>query len=87
MKGLRIGIPKEYRVDNMPPEIDALWDQGIAWLRASASGATGHWLGKHRSAVLPAGTELTLELNRPMTTTPAMPAPAVTASAPTGGSN
>jgi hypothetical protein len=52
-----------------------------------ASGATGHWLGKHRSAVLPAGTELTLELNRPMTTTPAMPTPAVTASAPSGGSN
>ena len=53
-----------------------------------AGGASGHWLGKHRSAVLPAGTELTLELNRPMTTTsPAMPTPAVAASAPTGGSN
>ena len=52
-----------------------------------AGGASGHWLGKHRSAVLPAGTELTLELNRPMTTTPAMAAPAVTASAPSGGSN
>ena len=53
-----------------------------------AGGTTGHWLGKHRSAVLPAGTELTLELNRPMTTTsPTMPTPAVTASAPTGGSN
>jgi hypothetical protein len=34
-----------------------------------AGGTTGHWLGKHRSAVLPAGTELTLELNRPMTMT------------------
>jgi aspartyl-tRNA(Asn)/glutamyl-tRNA(Gln) amidotransferase subunit A len=31
--GLRIGIPKEYRVDNMPPEIDALWEQGIAWMK------------------------------------------------------
>ena len=33
VKGLRIGVPKEYRVDNMPPEIDALWAQGIAWLK------------------------------------------------------
>jgi len=33
VKGLRIGVPKEYRVDGMPPEIDALWEQGIAWLR------------------------------------------------------
>ena len=30
---------------------------------------TGHWLVKHRSATLPAGTQLTLELNRPMTMT------------------
>ena len=33
VKGLRVGVPKEYRVDGMPPEIDALWEQGIAWLR------------------------------------------------------
>ena len=33
MKGLRIGIPKEYRVDGMPAEIEALWEQGKAWLR------------------------------------------------------
>ncbi len=33
VKGLRVGVPKEYRVDNMPPEIDALWTQGIAWLK------------------------------------------------------
>jgi aspartyl-tRNA(Asn)/glutamyl-tRNA(Gln) amidotransferase subunit A len=33
LKGKRIGIPKEYRVDNMPEEIDALWQQGIAWAR------------------------------------------------------
>jgi hypothetical protein len=31
------------------------------------AGSTGvHWLSKHRSATLPAGTELTLELNRPL---------------------
>ncbi len=33
VKGLRIGVPKEYRLDGMPPEIAALWDQGLAWLR------------------------------------------------------
>jgi aspartyl-tRNA(Asn)/glutamyl-tRNA(Gln) amidotransferase subunit A len=33
VKGLRIGIPAEYRVDGMSAEIDALWQQGIAWLR------------------------------------------------------
>jgi len=33
LKGLRIGVPKEYRVDGMPAEIEALWQQGIAWLK------------------------------------------------------
>jgi aspartyl-tRNA(Asn)/glutamyl-tRNA(Gln) amidotransferase subunit A len=33
LKGKRVGIPKEYRVDNMPPEIDALWEQGIVWMK------------------------------------------------------
>ncbi|MCY1706002.1 Asp-tRNA(Asn)/Glu-tRNA(Gln) amidotransferase subunit GatA [Pannonibacter sp. SL95] len=33
VKGLRIGIPAEYRVDGMPAEIEALWQQGIAWLK------------------------------------------------------
>ncbi|MDB5584588.1 MAG: gatA [Bradyrhizobium sp.] len=33
LKGKRIGIPKEYRVDNMPAEIEALWQQGIDWAR------------------------------------------------------
>lgn len=33
VKGLQIGIPKEYRVDNMPGEIETLWEQGKAWLR------------------------------------------------------
>tara|TARA_B100000579_G_scaffold411409_1_gene402194 strand:+ start:110 stop:1567 length:1458 start_codon:yes stop_codon:yes gene_type:complete len=28
IKGLKIGVPKEYRVDNMPKEIDELWDKG-----------------------------------------------------------
>ncbi len=33
VKGLRIGIPKEYRVDAMPAEIEKLWERGKAWLR------------------------------------------------------
>ncbi|MEX0696071.1 MAG: amidase family protein, partial [Dongiaceae bacterium] len=37
VKGLRIGIPKEYRVDGMPAEIEALWEQGKAWLRAAGA--------------------------------------------------
>jgi aspartyl-tRNA(Asn)/glutamyl-tRNA(Gln) amidotransferase subunit A len=33
LKGLRVGIPKEYRVDGMPEEIEALWQQGVDWLK------------------------------------------------------
>jgi aspartyl-tRNA(Asn)/glutamyl-tRNA(Gln) amidotransferase subunit A len=33
VRGKVIGIPKEYRLDGMPPEIEALWQQGIAWLK------------------------------------------------------
>lgn len=37
------------------------------------AGATGaHWLSKHRSATMPAGTTLTIELNRPLAMTPAV---------------
>lgn len=32
-----------------------------------AGATTGHWLARHHSAILPAGTQLTLELNRPLT--------------------
>jgi hypothetical protein len=45
---------------------------GILIGGAVGAGSTGaHWLSKHRSATLPAGTTLTLELNRPLTMTPA----------------
>jgi aspartyl-tRNA(Asn)/glutamyl-tRNA(Gln) amidotransferase subunit A len=33
VKGMRIGVPKEYRLDGTPPEIEALWQQGLQWLR------------------------------------------------------
>ena len=37
IKGLRVGIPKEYRVDGMPAEIDALWSKGAEWLKAQGA--------------------------------------------------
>jgi aspartyl-tRNA(Asn)/glutamyl-tRNA(Gln) amidotransferase subunit A len=33
VKGMRIGVPREYRVDGMQGEIETLWQQGLAWLR------------------------------------------------------
>ena len=38
LKGKRIGIPMEYRIDGVPGEINALWDKGIEWL--TDAGAT-----------------------------------------------
>jgi hypothetical protein len=52
--------------------IGGLAGGGKGLLIGGAVGATvtvAHWLGKHRSATLPAGTELVMELNRPMTMT------------------
>jgi len=33
LRGKKVGIPKEYRVDGMPAEIEALWQRGIDWLK------------------------------------------------------
>ena len=33
VKGMRVGIPKEYRVEGMPDDIEELWQKGIDWLR------------------------------------------------------
>ncbi len=33
LRGKRVGIPKEYRIDGVPADINALWDKGIEWLR------------------------------------------------------
>jgi aspartyl-tRNA(Asn)/glutamyl-tRNA(Gln) amidotransferase subunit A len=53
IKGLRIGVPKEYRVEGMSPEIDKLWADGIAWLKAA--GATIHDISlPHTKYALPA---------------------------------
>jgi len=37
IKGLRVGIPKEYRIDGVPADIGALWDKGAAWLKAQGA--------------------------------------------------
>ncbi|WP_043831050.1 Asp-tRNA(Asn)/Glu-tRNA(Gln) amidotransferase subunit GatA [Muricoccus aerilatus] len=37
VKGLRIGVPREYRLEGMPDEIEALWQQGLDWLRAEGA--------------------------------------------------
>jgi aspartyl-tRNA(Asn)/glutamyl-tRNA(Gln) amidotransferase subunit A len=37
VKGLRIGIPKEYRLDGMPAEIETMWEQGRAWLKSAGA--------------------------------------------------
>jgi aspartyl-tRNA(Asn)/glutamyl-tRNA(Gln) amidotransferase subunit A len=37
VKGMRIGIPREYRLDGMPDDIERLWQQGVAWLREAGA--------------------------------------------------
>ena len=37
VKGMTVGIPKEYRIDGMPPEIEKLWTQGAEWLKAAGA--------------------------------------------------
>ncbi|MGH6969899.1 MAG: amidase family protein, partial [Stellaceae bacterium] len=37
IKRMRIGIPKEYRLDGMPKEIEALWQRGIEWIKAAGA--------------------------------------------------
>lgn len=36
-RGLTIGVPAEYRMDGMPAEIEALWAEGVRWLRAAGA--------------------------------------------------
>ena len=37
IRGMKIGIPKEYRIDGMPAEIEAVWQQGIDWLKEAGA--------------------------------------------------
>jgi len=53
IKALKVGVPKEYRIDGMPKEIEDLWQQGIAWLKAA--GASLHDVSlPHTKYALPA---------------------------------
>jgi len=53
IKGMRIGVPEEYRVDGMPAEIEALWQQGIEWVKAAGATIVPISL-KHTKYALPA---------------------------------
>jgi len=37
LRGVRVGVPREYRLDGMDEGVAALWDQGLAWLRAAGA--------------------------------------------------
>src|SRR6267143_3827457 len=37
VRGMKIGIPREYRLDGMPAEIEKLWTEGAAWLKAAGA--------------------------------------------------
>lgn len=37
VRGMKIGVPKEYHLDGMPAEIEALWNQGIEWMKAAGA--------------------------------------------------
>ena len=37
VKGMTIGVPKEYRLEGMNSEIEALWARGAEWLRAAGA--------------------------------------------------
>src|SRR5262249_59728778 len=53
IKGLKVGVPQQYRIDGMPAEIEHLWQQGIGWLKAA--GASIHDVSlPHTKYALPA---------------------------------
>src|SRR5205085_9922104 len=37
IKGMKIGIPKEYRLNGMSKEIESLWQQGMEWLNSAGA--------------------------------------------------
>ncbi|MGB1077266.1 MAG: Asp-tRNA(Asn)/Glu-tRNA(Gln) amidotransferase subunit GatA [Bdellovibrionales bacterium] len=37
IKGLKVGIPKEYRIDGIPEDIQKMWDQGAEWLKSEGA--------------------------------------------------
>ena len=53
IKGMKIGIPKEYRVDGMAAEIENLWERGAQWLKAAGADIVAVSL-PHTKRALPA---------------------------------
>ena len=47
VKGMTIGVPKEYRLEGMNSEIEALWAQGADWLRAAGAKRGGREPAEH----------------------------------------
>src|SRR6267142_1450089 len=41
VKGMKIGIPREYRLDGMPAGIEKIWTEGAAWLRSAGAEGFG----------------------------------------------
>ena len=37
VKGMRVGVPKEYKLEGMPSEIEGLWEKGIEILKAAGA--------------------------------------------------
>lgn len=37
IKGKKIGIPKEYKIEGINPDVDRIWQQGINWLQAAGA--------------------------------------------------
>ncbi len=48
VKGLSIGIPREYRLEGTNPEILALWDKGIEWLQGAGCRDRRHLPAPHQ---------------------------------------
>ncbi|HEY1613456.1 MAG TPA: Asp-tRNA(Asn)/Glu-tRNA(Gln) amidotransferase subunit GatA [Rhizomicrobium sp.] len=53
VKGLRVGIPKEYRIEGASPDVDALWAKGVEWLKGQGAQIVDVSL-PHTKAALPA---------------------------------
>src|SRR5580698_1307155 len=65
VKGMRIGIPKEYRVPGMANEIEDLWQRGVQWLKEAGAEIVDISL-PHTAYALPATTSWRLLKPRPI---------------------
>ena len=53
LRGVRVGVPREYRLDGMDITIAALWDRGVEWLKAAGASVVDVSL-PHTKYALPA---------------------------------